>query len=66
MNTPAHSQRSASAASRGWLPAQAEMPRALDVSHWLSRAARGHTWNGHGAMTRAGTRFDFCSTKESA
>ena len=33
----------------GWLPAHAT--RALDLSHWLSRAARGHTWNG-GASSR--------------
>lgn len=34
------------AATTGWLPAQASLPRRLDLSHWLSRAARGHTWNG--------------------
>lgn len=27
-----------------WLPRLAP-PRALDPSHWLSRAARGHSWN---------------------
>lgn len=27
-----------------WLPRLAP-PRALDPSHWLSRAAHGHSWN---------------------
>jgi hypothetical protein len=36
----------------GWLPAQAAAPRALDLSHWLSRAARGHTWNGDATSRR--------------
>ena len=39
-------------AENGWLPSQAAMPRALDLSHWLSRAARGHTWNGDGVTQR--------------
>jgi hypothetical protein len=58
MNTPAHHAHTAATAPRGWLPAPAAPPRALDVSHWLSRAARGHTWNGHGVMTRPGARVD--------
>lgn len=36
----------AARAEHGWLPAGIDVPRALDLSHWLSRAARGHTWNG--------------------
>lgn len=47
MKTPANYLPAMRAgAATGWLPAQAVMPRALDLSHWLSRAARGHTWNG--------------------
>jgi hypothetical protein len=63
MNTPAQQARTAPA-PRGWLPPQAALPRALDVSHWLSRAAHGHTWNGHAAMARPGARFE--SSKEFA
>jgi hypothetical protein len=44
--------RTATPAPGAWLPAQATLPRAIDLSHWLSRAARGHTWNGHGATAR--------------
>jgi len=60
MKTPANYRNTAPAAQPApghslggaWLPAQVAMPRALDLSHWLSRAARGHTWNGHGATQR--------------
>jgi hypothetical protein len=40
--------------SHGWLPAQMATPRALDLSHWLSRAARGHSWNRHAIFKRRG------------
>lgn len=52
MKTPAnYLPESRGRTAAGWLPAQAVAPRALDLSHWLSRAARGHTWNG-GATSR--------------
>ena len=35
-----------------WPPAQAAASRAVDTNHWLSRAARGLTWNRDGAVTR--------------
>jgi len=38
----------------GWLPAQVATPRALDLSHWLSRAARGYTWNSSATFKRRG------------
>ena len=38
----------------GWLPAQMATPRALDLSHWLSRAARGYTWNANATFKRRG------------
>jgi hypothetical protein len=40
---------------RRWLPAQPTASRAHDLSHWLSRAARGHTWNGSGITHRRRT-----------
>jgi len=51
MKTPANYRTTAPAAAGAWLP-RAAVPRALDLSHWLSRAARGHTWNGPGAIAR--------------
>jgi len=51
MKTSANYRNAVPAAAGAWLPPPA-VPRALDVSHWLSRAARGHTWNGHGATAR--------------
>jgi hypothetical protein len=44
MKTPAPN-RPAPAGNAGWLPTPASLPRAVDLSHWLSRAARGHSWN---------------------
>jgi hypothetical protein len=41
----------AASAPQGWMPSQPMAPRAL-VRHFLSRAARGHTWNSHGAERR--------------
>jgi hypothetical protein len=36
-----------------WMPAA---PAAgLDLSHWQSRAARGHTWNGRASTRRPRT-----------
>jgi hypothetical protein len=35
-----------------WLPAEAMNARALDLSYWQSRAARGYSWNRHGATQR--------------
>jgi hypothetical protein len=29
--------------------------RSIDPNHWLSRAARGHTWNGEAAIRRRHT-----------
>jgi hypothetical protein len=37
---------------RGWLPEPATVARALDLSHWQSRAARGFTWNRRGSSKR--------------
>jgi hypothetical protein len=51
MKTPAN-YRNSTPRAIGWLPAAVAAPRALDLSHWLSRAARGHTWNGPGAIQR--------------
>jgi hypothetical protein len=45
MKTPAN-YRPVPPAPQRWLPADVAPPRALDLSYWLSRAARGHTWNG--------------------
>ena len=52
MKSPANYRNATQAAPGAWLPAQAALPRPLDLSHWLSRAARGHTWNGSGANAR--------------
>ena len=38
----------------GWLPARMATPRALDLSHWLSRAARGYSWNSNATLKRRG------------
>jgi hypothetical protein len=38
--------------TRKWLPVEASHARALNLSYWQSRAARGHTWNSHGATQR--------------
>jgi hypothetical protein len=37
----------------GWLPAQVATPRAI-VTHFLSRAARGYTWNSNATFKRRG------------
>jgi hypothetical protein len=42
----------AAEATRKWLPVAATHARALDLSYWQSRAARGYTWNSHGASQR--------------
>jgi hypothetical protein len=64
MKTPAENHRIAPAlelrtraveATRTWLPTDARHARALDLSHWQSRAARGFTWNSHGATQRRRT-----------
>jgi hypothetical protein len=64
MKTPADNQMIAPAlelrtraveTTRKWLPMDALHARALDVSHWQSRAGRGHTWNSHGATQRRRT-----------
>jgi hypothetical protein len=47
MSAAALSRRNADA-SRGWLPAELATGRAHDVSYWLSRAARGYSWNSAG------------------
>ena len=53
MKIPAHSRQTTRAAARGWLP---DSPaRSVDLAHWLSRAARGHTWNAGAAMRRRRT-----------
>lgn len=52
MKTSANYRTATPAVPGAWLPAQAALPPALDLSHWLSRAARGHTWNGHGVNAR--------------
>jgi hypothetical protein len=41
-----------------WLPQPARQ-RVLDLSHWQSRAAHGHTWNARAAArpTQAFKRF---------
>jgi hypothetical protein len=38
--------------STGWLPVPAGSARALDLSHWRSRAARGLSWNRGGNCKR--------------
>jgi hypothetical protein len=64
MKTPANKLRIAPAlevrthavdAARTWLPMEAMHARALDLSYWQSRAARGFTWNSHGATQRRRT-----------
>lgn len=61
MKTPASHLRIAPAlelrthaaeATHKWLPVTATHARALDLSYWQSRAARGYTWNSHGASQR--------------
>jgi len=55
MKTSANNLRSARpTTSHGWLPAQVATPRALNFSHWLSRAARGYTWNADATFKRRG------------
>jgi hypothetical protein len=50
MKTPAHHRNPT--ATSGWMPSPAVPQRAPDFSHWLTRAARGHTWNGRGVTPR--------------
>lgn len=38
--------------SARWLPVQVDAARALDLSHWRSRAAGGFTWNRGGLRKR--------------
>jgi len=52
MKTSANYRNATHTAPGAWLPAHAASARVLDLSHWLSRAARGHTWNGSGANAR--------------
>ncbi|MEO8018506.1 MAG: hypothetical protein ABI769_11875 [Pseudomonadota bacterium] len=55
MKAPAnYSTSRGTVAQRGWLPAAAATPRTLDLAHWQSRAARGHTWNSGAALKRRG------------
>jgi hypothetical protein len=51
MRPPANYRNQASTHA-GWLPPEAATRRAPDFSHWLTRAARGHTWNGRGVTQR--------------
>ena len=55
MKTPANYRQSTKASPpQGWLPLPLTTPRALDMSHWLSRAARGYSWNGDATFKRRG------------
>lgn len=54
MKTPANYRIATPAArdvAQAWLPRLAPT-HALDPSHWLSRAAHGHSWNSDGAIAR--------------
>jgi hypothetical protein len=54
MNTSANYHPMASTSTpHGWLPSQTATPRAL-VKHFLSRAARGYSWNRHATCKRRG------------
>jgi hypothetical protein len=50
MKTVTNYQTSAVREICAWLPMEVRKPRALNVSHWRSRAARGHSWNAGAAM----------------
>ena len=52
---PSANYRNQATASGGWLPPQPAARPEPDFSHWLTRAARGHTWNGDG-VSRGKTR----------
>jgi hypothetical protein len=56
MKHPATHRSPTGASPPGWLPpsAVAAPSPARPLEHWLSRAARGHTWNA-GASTRRRT-----------
>jgi hypothetical protein len=53
MKSQANSRSKSRATALCWLPGPAA--RSVDLSHWLSRAARGHTWNADAAMRRRRT-----------
>jgi hypothetical protein len=54
MKTPTNYRPRTPGTPHGWLPAPMALPRALDHSHWLSRAARGYTWNSNATFKRRG------------
>jgi len=54
---PTANYRNQATAAGGWLPPQAAARPAPDFSHWLTRAARGHTWNGAG-VSRGNPRHE--------
>jgi hypothetical protein len=53
MKTQANFRSTNRATAPCWLPASPS--RSVDLSHWQSRAARGHTWNADAATRRRRT-----------
>ena len=50
MKTTTNYQNGAAREACAWPTREVRKPRALDVTRWRSRAARGHSWNAGAAM----------------